>query len=359
MKTTSHIGRSGAFRAAALTREAALNLSFADLAVVCGGIRCDRFDEAASLPSKVREHRSNDGYHFDAETKRTLPFGCEYDIKRTVDLYDGGARITADVNPANGGTLRHFELDPVVISGSIRRFGWQFDGEAIRWQDLPPAAETVLDTPFAPAVLAVESASGLVVEIGCGDDLWRHRPELPGNTPHCLVTAGPEGIRMQRTILDFAADAEVERRPWRWEYFAAWSLPADTAAAPTDADDSTWPQDLPETGRRLLADGSRTGSCPTSAPFRRQLRNRIRAARGDLRLLHADAGLCTDAAHTGRTGKQQLVHGNAGELLAFHQWGARQLAARGSAFRISLDDTGRAAHPGLAGALDRMPLPLD
>ena len=92
MKTPSHIGRPDAFQATALSGGSTLALAFANLAVTCGGLRCDRFDEAAALPAKVREHRSHDGFHFDAETVRTLPFGCEYALDRAVDLYDGGAR---------------------------------------------------------------------------------------------------------------------------------------------------------------------------------------------------------------------------------------------------------------------------
>ena len=357
MKTPSHIGRPGAFRATALSGGSTLALAFADLAVTCGGLRCDLFDEAAALPAKVREHRSHDGFHFDAETARTLPFGCEYAIARAVDLYDGGARLTVDVRPANGGTLRHLELDPVVVTGAIVRFGWQFEGEAIAWRPLPETPETtVLDAPFAPAVLAVESASGLVVEIGCGDDLWRHRPAFALNTPHTTLTAGPEGLRMQRTILAFADEAAVERRPWRWEYYVAWGLPAD--AAPDETSDPSWRNDLPETARRLDAEARRVGWCLGSAPLRRRLRDRIRAARTDLRLTEIDAAPCADAAHTGRAAGRSLVHGNAAGLLALHQWGNRQLAARGLTFRMRLAEADAAAHPALAAALDRMPQPL-
>ena len=70
-------------------------------------------------------------------------------------------------------------------------------------------------------------------------------------------------------------------------------------------------------------------------------------------------GLVTPAiADTGRAAGRSLVHGNAAGLLALHQWGARQLSARGFTFRMRLAEADAAAHPALAAALDRMPQPL-
>ncbi|MBO5763331.1 MAG: hypothetical protein J6R85_05615, partial [Lentisphaeria bacterium] len=251
-----------------------------------GGTVCDHFPEEMALTTKARSHISADCLEGSAELRRQIPFGCEYTVSRRMEFFDGAARFSVDVRAGNGGRLRNLELDPVEFRGAIRRIGIAGADGTLQWQDAPQAETAVYDDAFAPLWIAVECADGSFWETGCGDDLWRHRPQMEGNAPRVKITASAEKITLQRTLLALPEEMELERRPWRWEYWIAWSRPA--ASLPEKTADAAA---LPETAYRMDASGARQEAlCLLASPVRSRLRDLVRKASDDVVLTDLNPG---------------------------------------------------------------------
>ena len=140
---------------------------------------------------------------------------------------------------------------------------------------------------------------------------------------------------------------ELERRPWRWEYWVAWSAPASetaVAAYPLAA--------LPETAYRMDAAGGRQDQrCLLASPVRSYLRDLVRKASDDVLLQDLTPGCCCDASHTGRPNKKVLEHWDCGELLSYYLWACRRMRAKEKSFAIRIPAQN---HPALAGALQKI-----
>ncbi len=298
------------------------------------GISCDGFQERQALVGKNRRHRAEDGLSAGVEQERTIPFGCEFQVRRRMTVADGFVQVTVDVRAGNGGRLRQCVLDPVRLSGQWRRFGVSMDGRHFEWHEVGEEERT-LTFPVPPLRCLAEDLSGARLEVGCGDDLWRHR--IAESLPQCAasfsMTVTRREISLERRVLDFAADAEVPARAWRWEYCMAWVTSGATAdsVGETDAVRSEltdWEGPVGGLRQGPAADGA---FCMMAPSVRRRLRDLVRSAGASLVLEVPPPGVCAAASHLDRGGRVELLHWDFGERLALKLWGCRQLGRSGGA----------------------------
>ncbi len=314
-----------------------LDLESAGMRLEVHGVSCDGFPERQALVAKNRRHCAEDGLSVGVEQERTIPFGCEFQIRRRITVADGFAQVTVDVRAGNGGRLRQCVLDPVRLRGQWRRFGVSMDGKDFEWHEAGDGTRN-LNFTAPPLRCLAEDESGAMLEIGCGDDLWRHR--IAETLPQCAASfsasVAHREIVLERRVLDFASDAEVPSRPWRWEYYMAWcsSGPAaDTAAAPGAVRLAPADWGVPSGGLRqgAAADGT---FCLTAPSVRRRLRDLIRGAEMSLVLEAPAPGVCMAASHLDRGARAELAHWDFGERLALKLWGCRRLGHRGGALYL-------------------------
>ncbi len=312
-----------------------LNLDVGSASMTVDGSVCNGFAERQALPVKTRCHRTGDRLSATVEQERVVPFGGEVRIRRSVTVADGFALITADIRAGRGESLRQCLLDPMRLRGSWRRFGVSTDGVRFEWRQ---AGDDEVTLPFAeePPRCLAEDESGCRIEFGCGNDLWRHRigGALPQSNASFTVRLTRKEIVCVRKMLDFAKDAEVPHRPWRWEYYIAWH---DAAAASRDDAETAC------TGGALPVDPCACGGRPAQTPaagrcaclvapaMRRRLRSLVRSATDSLVLTTPPPCVCTEASHMGRGSRSSLDHWDFGERLAVKLWGCRQLARIGGA----------------------------
>ena len=189
-----------------------------------------------------------------------------------------------------------------------------------------------------PRAIELELADGTFAELQTGDDLWRHRSAaaLGAQSAWALTLDGGK-FAFSRTMVKFPDDVPPASRPWRWEYALVWA----------------------RSGRAAEVTGAETvdcaGLCFAAPAVRRRFRDLVRRASKSLRLVNVAPGLCPDGGHMGRGGRE-LVHQDAGELLALFAWGNRMLAPRGLALTIELAPEAAQARPAFAARLKQ---PLD
>lgn len=301
----------------------AFALALGDTRLEITGMTCDSFSETAALVRKFRRHATEDGLSLSFDQEKTLPFGCEYQLRRQIELSNASARFLVDVRAEAPGRLRSFELDRTVMTGRFRRFGiLTAEADSFDWRT-PAEEETVLydaDRPFL--ALSVEDEAGNRIDFGCGADLWRH---AGGGSERSFRIAGSRSaLVIERRPLGYPAEEEAPKRPWRFEYFLAWQ-PGGAPTPPTPERAVALDElDIPAAGRR--EDGQ--GFCLAAPAVRRRLRELVRGSADSFLLRGVAPGVCGDPAHVERPGGTARPHWDLPELFAFRLWAGRQLAAR-------------------------------
>lgn len=301
--------------------ETVFELDAGSVRAAVGGALCDGFGEARVEAKKLKVHRTLDGLLTSAESEKVIPFGCEYDVRRSFSLLDGLLRVTADFRTVGRQVLRELRLDPVTLTGDWRRLGISRDGVTVEWHDLPYAEEA----PQMPVFYLAEAADGTLWEFGCGEDLWRCRAgrELGGEA-RFGVEASAQTVRFERLMFRFAPDLVLQRRPWRFGYYLAWSKVPDAPAAGEVLDLAQLA--IPPGGRRTGADGKvAPGFCLAAPAVQRALRDAVRRAAGSLVIRGAGADCCCAAGHLDRANKGTLLHRDLEAAMAFYEWANRQL----------------------------------
>jgi len=314
-----------------------------DFGVSLGRIACGDFGEMSALPKKLRRHDSGDGLSAVVESESQIPFGCEYEVKRSVELSDGFARVTTDIAALNHGSISVLELEPVVFAAPWHELEFLLRGEK-KFRSVKPAPERrLLYSGVEPVVLLrLRAADGTAAEFLLGDDLWRHcaARRLGGDARFELVAEG-DTVTLERLPLIFDTalhpELKVPKRPWRFSATLAWRRGAPAAPAAAAAEE-------------ISLDG-----CALAAANRRLVRSRIRSGEGGLRLIAAP-GFCSDAAHLERPGQGELEHCDLDELVSLRLWGCRR--RRGGSFTIATAPTSPFAGSTAAANLASAPRPL-
>ncbi len=274
-----------------------------------GTARLNEFDEASGLAGKLRRHGSEDGLSGQVELETILPFGSEFVCVRQFDVASGRVLATCDVAPRGPGRIRRAELEPLTLRGDWRSVA--VDGAEIAagtaWQS---------DRPFR-RLIAVDP-SGFRLEIGIGDDLWRWSPEGSQGEYTIAVEAGCVTVR--RKVLDFGEieETELAKRPYRFQWYAAWRDAAGAAAPCGTVYD--WSDQAAE-------------ACLKAAPTQRLLRKAVRQSPQSLSCAWGADADCDDPSHLERPGRGPMPHRDLLERTRFHLWANRQLQRRGMDFR--------------------------
>ncbi len=289
-----------------------------------GRIRCDGFTEATALYSKFRRHDTEDGFKANFESEAVIPFGCEYTIRKQMTVCGNIATLTNDIWANGHGVVRTLELEDVFFAGPWSRLEYlTIDGDCFVSVDLTDETFAV-ESASLIVMVRLTAADGKQVEFACGSDLWRHQG---GTNGKFILTGNAQTVTFKRQIFAFAADAAVERRPWRFKNIIAWSDgKAATVAAEQKIDIAKWPQD-PAALREFH--GKPHGFCAASPVFERQFRKVIRRSDKSLMFVHATSGFCDVSAHMERANKKQLPHFDLESLVTLYIWGNRQLNKQG------------------------------
>ncbi len=310
-----------------------------------GRLAVGEFSELGALPKKLRLHRTGDALSGSFETAAVIPFGNEFLVERDIEFCDGFGQSTVDVSAVNHGAVGDLALGDVFFEGPWKRLEFLLFGEtAFRRVETGDGETEFYRGAEIPLMVRLVSDDGVRVEFATGCDLWRHRAAFrtPGTRSEFALTGGAGQVIFERRVLSYAADVEIEKRPWRFTNLFAWSSGATrSAASPSDMVFDLAAAKLPETARRTLPGGGDAGSpCLTGAGSRRFLRDLIRRNRGAVELTGAAPGLCFAAGHLERPGKGELEHLDLEDYLNFYLWGNRQLARSGGSLRMTSRGTG-------------------
>ena len=281
--------------------------------------KLNNISEVDALNEKCRFHGKLDNCEVQIETENIYPFGGESTIGRTFKLRDKLLEVCVDVKPGRGECVRNFELEELTVPGEVAKL------EIIRklpenntpWQleELDCTQDVIYESqqPWAAVLLTMED--GFQLEVGIGGDYWRMQGA--GNTLWSIRRTG-NGIALNCKTVALADDETPERRPWRFNYYAAWgrasALKMQASSSDTIAE--------PKIGSELEC------GCFRAPQVRKALRKIVRKEQensGNLLLKVPDVTACKDAGHLERPGKKELLHWSLDELFALYSWGNRQL----------------------------------
>ena len=279
--------------------------------VSCTLGRCSigKFSESGALSEKWRVHFSSDNTQAEAESSGRLPFGCEYQIRRTLEVSGGFVSFVTDIAALNHGFIREFRAEPLVFSGLWREIHCQTAGGEI--QKFMPGTSGILLKSGRPVILLRIKYDNCEAEFSINHDIWRHDFAFQsgnGVESAFTLTAEPEKVALDRLIFSFPENEELPppKRPWRFTGFLAWSRRGGETVT---ADETV---KLPD-------------SCLLNPAVQRALRRKIRTASGNLTLSGAKCRFCSEPSHLGRRGGGNL-HTDLEEAVSLWHWGNRRLA---------------------------------
>ena len=312
--------------------------------VSLGRIACGDFGEMSALPKKLRRHDSGDGLSISVDTVSEIPFGCEYEVKRSMEFSDGFVRVTTDVAALNHGSIEVLEQEPVVFTGPWRKIEFLvWGGGTMHSVEAAPERKVLYSGSEPVVLLRLRTADGAAAEFLLGGDLWRHRAARRlGGDARFEVVAEDGSVTLERVPLIFDTalhpELKVPKRPWRFTATFAWRRGGPASSFPA--------------GTETFA----IGGCALAAAARRTVRSRIRSGAGNLRFTGAAPDFCTDAAHLERPGQGELEHCDLDELVSLRLWSNRQ--RRGGGVAIETAEHGPFAGSAAAANLASVPRPL-
>ena len=312
-----------------------------EIALACGGVICDKFDEGDGLIKINRVHEKADALSANVEVEMELPFGSEYQVFHDYEMADGFCQVTEDIQ----GRLKYLRLPDVGISGELAQVVIYTADEAGKIQrssfDLTNEVEVFYNSDKPLLMFSVVGKSGKVFDCGCGSDFWRHgigsTPEISG--AEFRLAGDCNDLLFERVMFALPEDAEVLNRPWRFKWFFAWHDAENAEKFVSSRQQDFGGLQIAETGLIETADGGRISDvCINSAPARRAMRKLVRsAATGETLLLtEFDPAICFDASHLNRSGKEQLAHWEIDDAFSFYLWANRTLLRQDGAFAFAV-----------------------
>ena len=294
-----------------------------------GWAKLNNISESNTVSEKCRFHSKLDNAEVAVEQENVYPFGGESLINRALILRDKLAEIRLDVKPGRGESVRNFELETLTFPGNWQRIEIvaPLPAPGEEWQletlEIPENGTWESAEPFA--VLLLTDEDNFQLEVGIGGDWWRMLGE--GNTLWQL-TRTADHITLNARLVSIPEDAEVFRRPWRFNYYLSWGR-KNSAVLPPANDAATLQPDL---NKELHCE------CFRAPAVRKYLRKLLRQQQSNtvsVVLQLPAASVCDEAGHLERPGKKTLRHGNLDELFALYSWGNRTLG-EGRELRIEL-----------------------
>ncbi|MCQ2352372.1 MAG: hypothetical protein MJ033_02715 [Victivallaceae bacterium] len=302
-----------------------------------GRVCCGKFTELGALDKKFRVHREEANFLCGIDTVCVLPFGCEYEVKRTLECGDGALDFSTDVAALHFGRVGDLALEELFFPGDGSQVSLLLLGE--NGPEKFSAAEQgeIYHGKKLPLLLRVDFSDGVSVEYQTGFDVWRHdaASAMTGVSAEFSLVRDEKGLHLFRQVLRYDEGVESEKRPWRFNTLVAWKSASDQSFAPRSQAET-----IP--------------GCPLSGAWRRELRRRIRRTQGDFLLGGVSTALCDDPSHLDRGGRGALLHSPMQEYLASYRWANRELRKAGGVFTLDAEKD----HSLLGEVLSRPPREL-
>ncbi len=326
--------------------DALFKFELGSTAVLIKGVSLGVFTESNGIVKKQQLHHRADGLGQDCHSETVIPFGVEPLVRRDTEFSDGSLRVVTDIGIGGRASYDDIEVDPLEITGKLRRIAVADIPESgqpfpePKWQELT-AAETVFfsgDKPFLYCI--VEDEQGKCLTIGCGDDLWRWSgaAELEGVTAEFSIAASTAGVAIRRKPYIFPKEFSCGNRSWRFKWFIGWC--GEQQAVTGDWEELKLdPAELPDHIQAADASGKRHPDmiCKQAPAWRKAFKKAVRAAaaRGAKIYVKADQPVfCGDAAHMERNRKSFLPHCDMMISLELYQWAKQTMKAANGDFRI-------------------------
>ena len=277
----------------------------------------EKFSETGSLEKKLRRHDSADMLTVGLESLNILPFGCEYAIARDFEIADGFAVFSEDISAMHFGRVGSLELEPLTFTGTPAEVEYITAGEKKFRKVVLDGEKEIYNSTSPLLLLKVSWADGSAVEYSVGTDYWRHcaaENVKEASSEFTLYFDGKDLV-YNRRVLIYSAEAEPEKRPWRFKNLLSWN--------------SGTPSPAPEPESSFSVPG-----CQVDPAARRTVRKKVRSARGNIAMLNASPCICAEAAHVERPGRTGFTHFDLAEYVAFHMWANRQLKKSGGSLVI-------------------------
>ncbi len=302
-----------------------------------GRVRCGKFTELGALGEKFRVHREEANFLCGIDTSCVLPFGCEYEIKRTLECGDGALDFSTDVAALHFGRVGDLALEELFFPGDGTSASLLLLGESVPKKFSPAEQGELYCGKQYPLCLRVDFFDGASVEYQTGFDVWRHdaASAMTGVSAEFSLVRDEKGLHLFRQVLRYDEGVESEKRPWRFNTLISWQTASEKPFPPR-------------------VDAQTIDGCPLSGAWRRELRRRIRRTQGDFLLGGISAALCDEPSHLERAGRGALLHSPMQEYLASYRWANRELRKSGGVFTLDA----RENHTLLGEVLSRPPREL-
>ena len=259
-----------------------------------GRIQCGKFSEVGALEEKFRIHPNQDSFSADIESTNVIPFGCEYEVSRTMHTASGFIRATSDIRAVNFGRVGNLALEDARFSSDFAKLEYLIYGEDSMRRIEGDFSGTDIYRGTEPVVMMTMTLKdGCRIDFGCGSDIWRLRSAKNIADAECefFITKVEDEIICGRKPLIYREDAVIEQRPWRFKSIISWH--DGNCSETTSAED---------------AEKFSTSGCLLSAVSRRDFRRKIRRASGNLICSGCAPQICHDPSHLEKPDKKELCH---------------------------------------------------
>ena len=306
-----------------------------------GRVFCGKFSEVGALEKKFRIHPNQDSLSAEIETANIIPFGCEYEISRDINVSSRFLRITADIRAVNFGRVGDVTLEEVRFPATFDSIEYLVYGESSMRKVTDIASAKEIFSGNEPVImLTVNFKDNVKVDFGCGSDVWRLRSaaNMPGVSAEFSLAVDEDELVLRRRPLIYAEDVEVEQRPWRFKSIVSWS----------DGKTESFSEE---------AEKFANAPCMLAPVARREFRRKIRRSQTDLVCAESAPGLCGDASHLEKPDKKELCHFDLEEYITSYVWANRQLGKQGKSFAFSFKENlfnNTAAITNLAQAINKL-----
>ena len=342
------------------------------------GIELGILKELHGLEKICRSHYSDKTGWSWVETVTHHPFGSEPIIKRKWEQAANHIRVVSDIIIRGPLTLDHISIDPLKLPGKWKK--------VVIYSQLTPESSEIkvaeLDVSdflgkekrfdHIPLVLLFVAEDGKELEIGTGYDLWRWHECASrfGGKSEFVLRGTDGGLSLERKVLVFDEDYEMQRNNFRFSWYFAWGKNKDNNKAKSFDKCNT----LTVSREKLFSDNKTTdcvysldnSSLPDAVSIEgipgifpcfcsrqinnylkqwlRSLYHKIKEPKKDIFLCDFDSHICLNASHLGRGKKKSSIHWDHVYLLGLWEWANKYLGDSSINFYILSDKNSKLAN---------------
>ena len=311
-----------------------------------------KMPESLAVHDKRRINSSSDGSEVVFGMRGVLPFGSEPALSHEISIRSNTLHFVTELQVRQSQKLESLSAESFNVSGPIARIGLINAGAPKAGGALPEpdwhdfASFDLLELPEPPLALLVESASGSILELSTGEDLWRWTAALRhGGTCNFILRKENGALKVSKELFKLKPETPpADGWKWRLAWRASWSKgkPAKSRKrkfkSTFDMADFEWPEPA------LCVVGGKIGKQPCFSSqivintLKKWLRTQLAdLSKGDVLLLsNVEPSYCESASDQDRPKLGVLPHWGLEPLLEFRDWATRQLEPSGASLLITL-----------------------